>query len=454
MADGRRDQFVALCVLEYLSHDRFQLGDGCPAHGRVLLAVRFRSQRLEPGLYFQWPDIGRCHGSPPRQDPSVEEQFGGGDCFFSFHPNAPLLLQLVLPKVIGQLAEGRSSAKNYDLSLNRYKEVVYEEVQHDPPQKILAELKTLEIEILQGIRGTGGDAAVKKSWTLKDACEFVLDGTHALPERIENGIPVLSAQNVNGGTLSYQTERFTSESEYEEFKRRLAIKRGDLLLTIPGTIGRAAIVTEVRPVVFQRSVAVIRPRPEVLDSRFLYHISQSADFTEQLRRSTDRSSQAGVYLGKLCEISLDLPPMEEQRRIAAILEKADALRQKRRRALQKLDSLTQSIFLDMFGDPALNPRRFPLRRLGELALKFSDGPFGSNLKTEHNQHFGVRVVRLQDIGVDDFINQDRAYISETHARSLATDGKSHYLSGQISTAFVTPIEPVDRPRTAGSPKVL
>ncbi len=67
------------------------------------------------------------------------------------------------------------------------------------------------------------------------------------------------------------------------------------------------------------------------------------------------------------EIQIPLPPLPEQRRIAAILDKADALRAKRRAALKKLDELTQSIFLDMFGDPATNPKGWPVTRVGAVA---------------------------------------------------------------------------------------
>jgi type I restriction enzyme S subunit len=66
-------------------------------------------------------------------------------------------------------------------------------------------------------------------------------------------------------------------------------------------------------------------------------------------------------------IKLCLPPLPEQRRIAEILDKADALRAKRRAALAKLDTLTQSIFLDMFGDPATNPKGWPVRRIEDVA---------------------------------------------------------------------------------------
>ncbi|MCF3931845.1 restriction endonuclease subunit S [Acuticoccus sp. M5D2P5] len=68
----------------------------------------------------------------------------------------------------------------------------------------------------------------------------------------------------------------------------------------------------------------------------------------------------------LKRLTIPLPPLEEQRRIAAILDKADQLRAKRKRALALLDTLTQSIFLEMFGDPVTNPHRFPEVKFGEV----------------------------------------------------------------------------------------
>ena len=76
-----------------------------------------------------------------------------------------------------------------------------------------------------------------------------------------------------------------------------------------------------------------------------------------------------LNVDRCLRLGLPLPPLPEQRRIAEILDKADALRAKRRAALAQLDTLTQSIFLDMFGDPATNPKGWPvgaLRSLGRV----------------------------------------------------------------------------------------
>jgi type I restriction enzyme S subunit len=82
----------------------------------------------------------------------------------------------------------------------------------------------------------------------------------------------------------------------------------------------------------------------------------------------------------------------------------------------------------MFGDPVSNPRGWEVGPLRGISKKFSDGPFGSNLKTEHYTKSGVRVIRLQNIGVGQLIDEDKAYISEAHFAKLS---KHRCLPGDV-----------------------
>jgi hypothetical protein len=107
---------------------------------------------------------------------------------------------------------------------------------------------------------------------------------------------------------------------------------------------------------------VVRPIPSKLDSRYLLHMLRHPVFRMKgEKRMTGSAGQRRVPSSFLSTFAIPLPPLDAQRRIAAVLDKADALRAKRRAALAQLDTLTQSIFLDMFGDPATNPKGWPLR---------------------------------------------------------------------------------------------
>ena len=106
------------------------------------------------------------------------------------------------------------------------------------------------------------------------------------------------------------------------------------------------------------------------------------------------------------KIQIPLPPLAEQKRIAGILDAADALRAKRRQALAQLDTLLQSTFLDMFGDPVTNPMGWEERNLPDLVSKrkhaLKRGPFGGALKKEIFVPEGFKVYEQKNVIYDDF----------------------------------------------------
>src|SRR5690606_37258966 len=112
----------------------------------------------------------------------------------------------------------------------------------------------------------------------------------------------------------------------------------------------------------------------------------SAVYSEFERRASGATVK-NLNIDLVRGVKVPLPPLLEQRRIAEILDKADALRAKRRAALAQLDTLTQSIFLDMFGDPATNPKgwaRAALRDLGTVSTgstppSTKQGMFGGSI---------------------------------------------------------------------------
>ena len=97
---------------------------------------------------------------------------------------------------------------------------------------------------------------------------------------------------------------------------------------------------------------IVRWSTETVDSRFGNHWINAPDTRFRIRRLVN-----GIHLypKDVARLQIRLPPLAEQKRIAAILDEADALRAKRREALAQLDTLIQSTFLDMFGDPVTNP---------------------------------------------------------------------------------------------------
>ena len=203
-------------------------------------------------------------------------------------------------------------------------------------------------------------------------------------------------------------------------RARQLVSVGDVLVSTvrPNLNGIAKVGAEFDGATASTGFCVLRPQKNVLSSSYLFHWVKSPQFVADMVSKATGASYPAVSDRIIFQSLLGVPPLPEQRRIAAILDQADALRAKRREALAQLDSLTQSIFIAIFGDPAKNPHHWPLMQLGAVASKFSDGPFGSNLKSEHYVEAGVRVIRLQNIGVNEFLDRDKAYVSERHFETI------------------------------------
>lgn len=141
-----------------------------------------------------------------------------------------------------------------------------------------------------------------------------------------------------------------------------------------------------------RSVAAVRPKRARLEPLFLYRFLQTK--VEQLRDRSQGAAQGVVTREMLQGLRLLVPPLPEQRRIAAILDKADALRAKRREALSQLDRLAQSIFVEMFGDPVANSKEWNLAPLPD-ATDFQEGP---GILARDFREEGIPLVRLAGMG--------------------------------------------------------
>ena len=115
------------------------------------------------------------------------------------------------------------------------------------------------------------------------------------------------------------------------------------------------------------------------------------------------------------KIQIPLPPLDEQRRIGGILDAADALRAKRREALAQLDTLLQSTFLDMFGDPVVNPMGWHVGRLedyfSETRAGTCCGPFGSALKKYEYVEDGIPVWGIDNVNPNRFIQERSLFIT-------------------------------------------
>ena len=216
---------------------------------------------------------------------------------------------------------------------------------------------------------------------LGDICFQITDGSHNPPAGIENSKHLmLSSKNINDDEITTTAPRFLTDEQFDIENKRTNVLSGDLLMTIVGTVGRVAVVPEMLAgICLQRSVAVIKPNPTIINNRYLmYQLQSMRKFLESEARGV---AQKGIYLKQIGDLSVITPPLDEQYRVVDTLDHISGLIHIYQQQLTKLDELIKARFVEMFGDPVNNPLHWKKVKLSELA-DIKIGPFGSLLHKE------------------------------------------------------------------------
>ena len=257
-----------------------------------------------------------------------------------------------------------------------------------------------------------------KHFKIKDFSKVITGGTPSTSknEYWDGGnIPWLNSGELNQDII-ISTRNYITQAGLKNSSTRLMPPNTILIALTGSTTGVVGFLTF--EACANQSVTGILPS-KFHEPKYLYYYLKS--IRKQVISDAYGGAQPHISQAYVKDIQIPLPPLPTQQKIASILDAADTLRQKDKALLAKYDELTQALFLDMFGDPVSNPKGWELLNIRKHSEKFCDGPFGSNLKTEHYREKGVRVIRLNNIGVGKFINQDKAYVSLEHAKVLSNN---------------------------------
>lgn len=209
-----------------------------------------------------------------------------------------------------------------------------------------------------------------------------------------------------------------STSEAPSRARQL-VAAGDVLVSTvrPNLNGVAKAGAEHGGMTASTGFCVLRPRKKLLSENYLFQWVKSPSFVKDMVQKATGASYPAVSDRIIKESLIPLPPLDEQKRIAAILDKADVLRAKRRQASALLDSLTPSIFVEMFGSSASTT--WPTAAISEIAIDIRTGPFGSQLLHSEFVDDGIAV-----LGIDNAVNNrfewgKARFITEEKYRQLS-----------------------------------
>lgn len=189
------------------------------------------------------------------------------------------------------------------------------------------------------------------------------------------GRPIIRIQNLNDRSKPFNyTTRGVSEQNIA--------RHGDLLVSWAASLGVYRWSGE--EACINQHIFKVIPDRRIVDPDYLRRALEAS--LTSMEREAHGATMKHITRDRFLAVRIPLPGLPEQRRIAAILDKADALRAKRREGIAKLDQLLQSVFLDMFGDPVSNPKRWPRVHFADLLDRIESGSSPVCLNRQREDH--------------------------------------------------------------------
>ena len=251
------------------------------------------------------------------------------------------------------------------------------------------------------------------------------------------GIPSLGGEHLSKeGGFNFSKLKMITHEFYSKMKRG-KIEIGDILIVKDGaTTGKVAIVREDFPfkeAAINEHLFRIRVDSDKAIQEYIFRYLQSPLGQLQILSSFRGAAIGGINTSFVDRVSLDLPPLDEQKRIATILDKADEIGKNSEQTNVLQERIAESLFIDLFGDPLLNDRCFPLTTLSDVCEVISGFAFKSSEYSENPSH--INLVRGQNIS-HGFLDWKLGKYWENMDDSLE---KYQLLEGDIVLAMDRPI---------------
>lgn len=248
---------------------------------------------------------------------------------------------------------------------------------------------------------------------LSEIFEFVRNGKSIKQNDSKSGYPITRIETIWNKTIDINRLGYADifDRDLVEYEKYL-MKKGDLLMThinSPKHLGKCALYQGVpERLIHGMNLLCLRANQKISDPKYLVYYFNSQLFKNQLVKISNQSvNQASFSAGNLKKLKIPLPPLPQQKKIAAILDAADAYRQKTKALIAKYEELTQSLFLDMFGDPVTNPMGWEYVILDECLDFITSGSRGW---AKYYSNEGVIFLRIQNIGYNELRLDDLNYV--------------------------------------------
>lgn len=248
----------------------------------------------------------------------------------------------------------------------------------------------------------------------------------------QSGIPFINAGDLDDNKiLNKDSFKFISKEHFDRLGGA-KIQKNDILYCLRGSLGKFAIHNETYNGSIASSLVVLRPKENIYP-KYLYYYLDSNTSKRLAKKNDNGSAQPNLSAKSLKTFKIPLPPLKTQKKIASILDNAAALRDKTKQLLKEYDLLGQSIFLEMFGDPGINPKNWKIEEFGTYINVLTDyhanGSYrnlSKNVELSNDKDYAL-MVRTTDLENNNF-ESDVKYITKKAYDFLT---KSKVFGGEI-----------------------
>ena len=163
----------------------------------------------------------------------------------------------------------------------------------------------------------------KKLMTMNEVCAIITDGTHQPPKFSDAGIPFIFVSNITGDKITYDAEKFIDQDTYDVLIKRTPIEIGDILLSTVGSYGHPAVVKTDKRFLFQRHIAYLKPKKELVDSDYLHGAILSPDAQRQIEEGVKGIAQKTLNLSEIKKMKIPVPSLDRQKEFAVFVLQVD-----------------------------------------------------------------------------------------------------------------------------------
>lgn len=183
---------------------------------------------------------------------------------------------------------------------------------------------------------------------LIDCCEFISDGDHLPPPKSDSGVPFITISNITGqNKLSFEDTMFVPESYYNGLNENKKAQKGDILYSVVGSFGKPVYIDFDKKMVFQRHIAILRPKRNV-NARFIYYTMLNPQFYKLVDKLAIGCSQRTVTLDTLRNIEISLPDKDIQDKTVEVLSLIDRKINENCKINDNLAAMAYDIYMHTF----------------------------------------------------------------------------------------------------------